>query len=205
MADARRVALDKTQTVRWPRKWVFFCTTFASALCALGAPAFFYFDHIAASKAERAGGIDFSSLATVVPIDESEWRVQGLSSRLKVDKIPNDLPPLTLAATEGMKTNLQITIAKTAPKLSDLVAKHAAKLRHHLEQGLSSDPVAEAKVASVGTEAPAAIANNPAPSILSASLQSVESKVAKASNGLNGRVSADRSSGKRGALSGLVH
>lgn len=201
MADIRRAALDRIQTVQCSRKCVFFCAAFGSALCALSAPAYFYLDHIATSTAERADRIDFSSLATVVPIGESEWRVQGL----KDDRIPNDLPKLTLATTGGVKTNLQSTIAKTTPKLSTLVAKHAAKLRRHLEQGLSSDPVEEAKVASVGTEAPTAVASNPAPSILSAPVRSVESKVAKASTGLNSRVSAGGSSGKRSALSGLLH
>lgn len=205
MADIRRAALDKIQTVQGSRKCVFFCAAFGSALCALSAPAYFYFDQIATGTAERADRIDFSSLATVVPIDESEWRVQGLGSELKDDRIPNDLPRLTLATTGGVKTNLQSTIAKTTPKLSTLVAKHAAKLRRHLEQGLSSDPVEEAKVASVGTEAPTAVASNPAPSILSTPVRSVESKVAKASTGLNSRVSAGGSSGKRSALSGLMH
>lgn len=203
MADIWRARLNKIQTLRCSRKWSLFCA--ASALCALGAPAYFYFNHIPTSSAERADRIDFSSLATVVPIDDSEWRVQGLSSELKDDRIPNDLPKLTLATTEGAKTNLQNTTAKPAPKLSTLVAKHAAKLRRHLEQGLSSDPVAEAKAASLGTEAPTAIASNPAPSILPASVRSVESKVAKASTGLNSRVSAGGSSGKQSALSGLVH
>jgi hypothetical protein len=203
MADMWRAALDKIQTVRCSWRWIFFCAAFS--LCALTALAYFYFASVSASNAERSGRIDFSSLATVVPIDESEWRVQGLGSELKDDRIPNDLPKLTLATTGGMKTNLRNTIAKAAPKLSTLIAKHAAKLRHHLEQGLSSDPVAEAKVASVGTKAPAAIASNPAPSILSAPVRSVESKVAKASAGLNSRVSAGGSFGKRSGLSGLLH
>jgi hypothetical protein len=203
MADLRRAALGKIQTVQSSRRWMFFCGTFA--LCALTAPAYFYFASVSASNAERAGRIDFSSLATVVPIDQSEWRFKGPSSRLKDDRIPNSRPKLTLATTGGMKTNLQNTIAKAAPKLSTLVAKHAAKLRRHLEQGLSSDPATEAKVASIGTEAPAAIASNPAKSILSAPVRSVESKVAKASAGFSSKVSAGGSSGQRSGLSGLLH
>jgi hypothetical protein len=202
MADTRRVMPEKIQSFQRLRRRLFSCAAFASALCALAAVAYFHFQPVSASSVQRGDRIDFSSLVTVAPIEEySQWQVQGLSSSLKDDRMPNDLPRLSLVTTGGRKTDLQNRIAGTVPEVTVLVAKHAAKLRRHIEQALQPE-VTDAKMANVTTGAPAITNTQAADS--SASLRPAESLVSRVSDRVNNTVSSGTASGGRGALSGLT-
>ena len=203
MAVARGAVPGKTESGRRSRKWLFACA--ASAFCVMGVFGYFHFDQTAASNVQRGDRIDFSSLASVVTIDDySEGQVRGLSSGQKDHKIEHDLRPVTLATTGGTKTNFGEPSLEVAPKVATLVAKHAAKLQQHLERGLTSETPGQTAISEAS-----AIANAQPPAVLPASLRPAKAAVVKVSNvrnGLGGGLSdsADGSTGGHGGLSGLL-
>jgi hypothetical protein len=211
MAGTRSRTPVRIETLPDRRKWFIFGT--AVAVCTIGAIVYAYFHHSVASTAQRGDRIDFSSLATVVAIEEdTEWRSRLLNSGEKDDKLGPELS-LASATTVSMKTNLGETLHP--PEISSLVAKHAAKLQKHLEQGLMSGPGPTREVAaSLPLEAPA-VATVQSAAVMPASLRQLEPAVGKVSNvrsslggGLRGSTAgkaAGPTGGIRGSVSGLLH
>jgi hypothetical protein len=208
MADTRNRTPVTSKTLS-DRKW--FISGTAVAVCTIGALVYAYFHHSAASNLQRADRIDFSSLETVVAIEEDmEWRSRQLNSAEKDDKLAPELP-LASATTASMKTNLGETLRP--PEISSLVAKHASKLQKHLEQGLMSEPGAREVAASVA-EAPA-VASAQSVAVMPASLQQLDPGVGKVSNvrsslggalrGSTAGAAASPMGGIKGSVSGLLH
>jgi hypothetical protein len=150
--------------------------------------AYIYLDRSAAGGGQRGDRIDFSSLATVVSIDDYSpvHHVQGLSAGIKDDKIG--------LAAELEKTGTEQPGARTTAKLPELVARHAEKLQRHLEQGLRLDPAGENVRAGLSK---------------SQALQADATQIAKVGaslgGGLKGSISGGRTDNRQGALSGVLH
>jgi hypothetical protein len=107
-----------------------------------------YFLDKPAPVGERGDRIDFSSLATVVTIDEYDTsRVQGLSSEYKDDKIGSADASLPLAETSIVKVNFGASLDGADQNVRALVAQHGAKLQRHLERGWSASTAARGDLA----------------------------------------------------------
>jgi hypothetical protein len=131
MADTRRLGSRRTRTNSTSIKGILCTLVLGSATLAYG-----YFLERPAPLGERADRIDFSSLATVVTIDEYvAGQVQGLRSEYKDDMLvlSNAAPPL--AAANLVKVNFGGPVDPAAAKVSALVAGHSAKLQQHLDRG----------------------------------------------------------------------
>src|SRR5688572_2104847 len=132
MADTRRLGSQRTRTKSRTAKGIV-----ALLLVIVGAGVGYgYFPNWPASVGERGDRIDFSSLATVVTIDEyAASQVQGLSSEYKDDKLGLSSLSAPLAATSIVKANFGAPIDAAAPEVSAVVAKYSTKLQHHLDSG----------------------------------------------------------------------
>jgi hypothetical protein len=187
MADARKGSSNTVKIKRpaWQRPG---CCA-GVALCIVGAVAYISSERGTASGGQRGDRIDFSSLATVVSIDDySPVQVQGLSAGIKDDKI-------TLEQTSAeVQTSAEQPIAQTTAKLPELVARHAEKLQRHLEQGLRLD--------SAGENARAGLSKSQALQTDAAQIANVGASLG---GGLKGSISGGRTGGRQGALSGVLH
>ncbi len=210
MADTRSRTPVTIETLPDRRKW--FISGTAVAVCTIGALVYAYFHHSAASNVQRGDRIDFSSLATVVAIEEdTEWRSRQLNSGEKDDKLALKLP-VASATTVSMKTDLGEMLR--SPEISNLVSKHAAKLQKHLEHGLMSEPWARKVVASLPVEVPA-VATVQSAAVRPVSLRQlepVEGKVSNVRSSLGGALKGSTAGtagsptgGVRGSVSGLLH
>jgi len=181
MADARK-ANSSTVKIKRPA-WQRLGCCAGAALCIVGALAYISSESGTAGGGQRADRIDFSSLATMVSIDDySPDQVQGLRAGIKDDKISLE------------QTSAEQPIAPTPAKLPELVARHAEKLQRHLEQGLRLDSAGENVRA--GLSKPQA-------------LQADDAQIAKVraslGGGLKGSISGGRTGSRQGALSSVLH
>jgi hypothetical protein len=149
----------------------------------VGALAYISSERGTAGGGQRGDRIDFSSLATVVSIDDySPVQVQGLSAGIKDDKITLE------------QTSAEQPIAQTPAKLPELVDRHAEKLQRHLEQGLRLD--------SAGENVRAGLSKSQA---LQADAAQIANVGASLAGGLKGSISGGRTGSRQGALSGVLH
>ena len=151
MADTRRLGSQRTRTMSRSAKGIV-----SLLLIIVGAGfGYGYFPNWPAPVGERGDRIDFSSLATVVTIDEyAASQVQGLSSRYKDDKLGLSGMSAPLAATSIVKDNFGAPKDAAAPDLSAVVAKYSTKLQHHLDSGWNASAARRADsqpVSSAGT------------------------------------------------------
>jgi hypothetical protein len=132
MADTRRLGSQRTRTKSSSAKVIF-----SLLLIVVGAGVGYgYFPDVPAPVGERGDRIDFSSLATVVTIDEyAASQIQGLSSEFKDDKLGLSGLPVPLATTSIVKANFGAPAETVAADLSALVAEYGTKLQHHLDSG----------------------------------------------------------------------
>lgn len=132
MADTRRLGSQRTRTKSRSAKGIV-----ALLLVIVGAGVGYgYFPNRPASVGERGDRIDFSSLATVVTIDEyAATQVHGLSSEYKDDKLGLSRLSAPLATTGIVKANFGSPAETVALDLSAVVAEYSTKLQHHLDSG----------------------------------------------------------------------
>ena len=190
------------------RRLRFFCG--ASGLGVLAAVIYVFFDQSPGS-AQRADRIDFSSLSTVVSFEDySLAEAPEANAGRKHHRVVMDLPPLGLATAADAKADYG-TSTPSLSKLPALLAKHTAKLQQHLEEGLTAQ-------ASPAKGVAPEIVNGQPTVLSSAQLPAVEKvsndrlpAVVKISTtkdslgqGLGLSSSGNRSSGRRGPLSGLL-
>jgi hypothetical protein len=129
-----------------------------------------YFLDRPAPVGERGDRIDFSSLATVVSVDEYvASEVQGLRSEYKDDKLGRANVSLALAAANVVKVNFGTSLDDTDRTVSTFVAQHTAKLQQHLERGWSPEAAARGDLASAANLKPRIRGPN-SPALVPASL-----------------------------------
>lgn len=152
MADTRRLGSRRTR--KNPK-------SIPGIVCGLllvvagAAVAHGYFLDKPAPLGERGDRIDFSSLATVVTIDEYDaGRVRGLSSEDKDDKLGPADAPLPLAATSIVKVNFGNSLDAADRNVASAVARHSAKLQQHLERGWNASTAQRGALASAADVKP---------------------------------------------------
>jgi hypothetical protein len=128
------------------REWRRGVSVALAAMVALGALVYGYADHSAPPVAQRGDRIDFSSMATVVSLDDyARSNLRALDSQVKDDRLGVDLLPAVLTTTTSAKADFRQTAAGEAPHLTQLIARHAAKLHGHLEAGLAANATGHMK------------------------------------------------------------
>ena len=170
-----------------------------AALAALAVVTYAYF-HISAGGVKQADGIDFSSLANIVSIEEySPAQSPEISAGRKHHQLVIDLPPLPAAPTAGAKADFAMP-SDLGANLQILVEKNAAKLQAHLEQGFVPQDSTIAGVAETATDVP--------PSPRAAPLGQAVVKISNVRNGVAGGLglsnSGNRPSARGGPVSGLL-
>jgi hypothetical protein len=206
MADTRGLGSRRTHTNSRSVKG-----TICSLLLALGGAvaAYGYFLDRPAPLGERSDRIDFSSLATVVTIDEYvASQVQGLNSEFKDDMLDLTSRSPPLAATSIVKVNFGAPVEGAAQNVSTIVARHSAKLQQHLERGWSAATALRGDLASATDIDPRM--QNPA-SLVRESLASVRTESQRVSGvgstvggKVSGSISGGSSLGARTGISGLA-
>ena len=152
MADTRRLGSRRTR--KNP-------TSINGIVCGLlllvgsAVVAHGYFLDRPAPMGERGDRIDFSSLATVVSVDEYvASEVQGLRSEYKDDRLGRADASPTFAAASVVKVNFRTSPDDTDRTVSTFVEQHSAKLQQHLERGWSPQAAARGDLASTANLKP---------------------------------------------------
>jgi hypothetical protein len=110
------------------------------AMAALGGLVYGYAKHSATQVAQRGDRIDFSSMATVVSLEDyARNNLRALEPEVKDDRLGVVLPPSLLTTTISAKADFRQYGAVDVPHLTQLIAQHAAKLHDHLEAGLATN------------------------------------------------------------------
>src|SRR5262245_16115841 len=140
MADTRRLGSRRTRKNPTPINGI----TCGLLLLVGGAVvAHGYFLDRPVPVGERGDRIDFSSLATVVSVDEYvASEVQGLRSEYKDDKLGQADASPAQAAGSVVKVNFGTASNDTDRTVSTFVAQHSAKLQQHLERGWNPEAAA---------------------------------------------------------------
>jgi hypothetical protein len=208
MADTRGLGSRRTHTNSRSVKG-----TICSLLLALGgaAAAYGYVLDRPAPLGERSDRIDFSSLATVVTIDEYvASQVQGLNSEFKDDMLDLTSRSPPLAATSIVKVNFGAPVEGATQNVSTIVARHSAKLQQHLERGWSAATALRGDLASA-TDIDPRMQNPASASLVRESLASVRTESQRVSGvgstvggKVSGSISGGSSLGARTGISGLA-
>jgi hypothetical protein len=105
-----------------------------------------YFSDSERAVGQRGDRIDFSSMATVVSLEDyakSDFRT--LRSEAKDDRLSVDILPVVLTTTNSAKADFRQHDVEV-PHLTQLIARHAAKLHGHLETGLVANAAGQSTV-----------------------------------------------------------
>jgi hypothetical protein len=117
-----------------------------AAMVAFGALAYDYANHSAQPVSQRGDRIDFSSMATVVSLEDyARSNLRALDSEVKDDRLGVDLLPAVLTTTISAKADFRQHAAVEATHLTQLISRHAAKLHGHLEAGLAANATGDMK------------------------------------------------------------
>jgi hypothetical protein len=145
MADTRRLGSGRTRKASTSIK------TIACSVLLVAAGAAIVLGTVldkSAPVGERGDRIDFSSLATVVSIDEYvASEVKGLSSEYKDDRLGQAGVSSALAATSVVKVNFGASLDDADRNVPAMVAQHSAKLLEHLERGWNATTAARGDLA----------------------------------------------------------
>jgi len=176
----------------------------------LGALAYGYLHRPAPPVGERGDRIEFSSLATVVSLEDyAKSDLRALGSEAKDDRLSVDLLPVVLASTNSAKTDLHADTAE----LTKLIAQHAAKLHQHLEAGLG--PRIENVGLAARADSPHLHATNSVGAMaISSTLQRTEENLTRslsatsrstARGGVGASITSRGGAARRGGLTGLAN